>query len=471
MRLLSNWQYRVSPTGNGLVIEHGPDIGCHEVSTPAGERLGWLIGFPIDLKHRAVIDGPLPFDLAEKSKPDDLADAIFERIAGPFLWVMDYRGTRRIYPDITAQVPCVFDPQDRRAALAVPALWPEDKAASRFDRELFVHMRVDAEGWFPAGLTAHQGAHRLLPNHFLDLDSWEMVRFRGADDLFAPITLEEATQIVTDAVAAQMDALHASDRRIALSLTAGRDWRMVAAASAHLRDDITFVTLTGTSMLDVDTQMARRIAGELGLRHLELARQCAGKREREDYIARGGHCVSGVNARHHVSVARLHKSHALVGGVGGELSRGFLWNSGDDDTWPDAETLLLRLGFKPHPRAIDAVGRWLVGLDARSSLQVFDLAYMELREGCWASVQFPCDPTIVRQQPLCTLPSIRAMLGLSVEDKQAARLADAMIERGWPELGVFPVNSLGKTRDLLARIRRVLHDPEALIRRLRRVRS
>lgn len=468
---LSDWQYRIMPSPDGLTIEHGPGIGCHEVISAQGERLGWLIGFPIDLEARRVIDGPLQIEASEGLAPDALAHLIFERISGQFLWVTEFGSTRCIYPDVTAQVPCVYDPVQKCAALCVPAMWSLEQSQERFDRELYDHMRVDAEGWLPAGLTSHHGAHRLLPNHYLDLDTWESVRFRGSADLFAPTSLDDACEIVSGLVAAQVEALHQGGRGVALSLTAGRDCRMVAAAAAHLRDDVTFVTLTDPSALNMDTQMARRIAAELGLKHLELPAQYADDAEREAYIARGGHCISGANSRLFISMAPLRENHVFVGGLGGEHARGYMWNDRDGDDWPTAESLLRRFSFKPHPRVIDRMQAWLEDIDAQTPQQVYEMAYMELREACWASAQFPCDPTLIRHQPMRSVPTIRAMLGLSDADKKGARLAQAMIDKGWPELGAFPINSLGKTKDTLAKVRRVLRDPEALIRKLRRLRS
>ncbi|TRD11663.1 hypothetical protein FGU71_07140 [Erythrobacter insulae] len=468
---LADWQYAIDVDDDQIAISHGSGIGCFDVTSANGQRIGSLIGFPIDLKSRSVVNRTLQSDFLAGEDIDRFAKRFLAGLAGRFIWLLDVPHCRRIYTDILANIPCVYALDERRIALTAPGLLDCDTAKRRFDAELVRHMGTEASGWFPAGLTAHRGALRLMPNHYLDLDDWSVQRFRGAKDLFVPVELGAAAKIVTESVEAQIEALLNSDQKPALALTAGLDTRMVAAASASFKNEVTFFTLTTDEVLDFDTVIPRQIAQELGLRHIELPRRYAGDPEREAYIARGGHCVSGQNARLHISTAPLQGDYTIVGGLGGENCRGCMWNPGDDGSLPSAPELIARFGLPQHELAIKQIEAWLANVDTQDARQLYEMAYIEVMLACWASAQFPCDPTVIRQNPLLTVPAITAMLGLSAPDKIAKRLPDEMIKLSWPELGNYSVNSLGPVGDFLAKIKRVARDPAVLIRRARRLRS
>lgn len=468
---LNGWQYRVAAENGDLATDTAPDIGRFPLSDMNGRNLGCLIGFPIDIDRRQVVRGPLQLPVLRESDPDKLAAEVLDQLAGRFVWLADLPEVRRLYPDPTASVPCVFDASLKAAGLTAHCLDHPTNLQDRFDTDLVTRMRVDHEGWLPAGLTAHTGVARLLPNHYLDLETWSAIRFRGARDLTGNTSLDGAVEDLAEAVEAQIQALLGEDRNVIVGLTAGRDTRMVAAAAKKFRKDLTFVTLRPAGGGDIDAIMARRIARKHGLRHRELPLVRSSENERDIYIANGVHAVSGVNSHIFPSLKPLREGHVFVGGTGGELSRGYLWNDGDTASIPAATNLVSRLGLPQHDVVVRQVQNWIDGLDVVNAAEVYEMAYLELREGCWASVQFPCDPTLVRYQPLLADRAVRAMMGISREDKSKALLADSVIAHYWREMSDMPFNSVGPFRDFIAQIQRVIRDPDAIVRRLRRLSS
>lgn len=469
---LKNWEFTISVARDGApVVSTGPDIGCYTVQSRAGGMLGWLVGFPIDLERRILIDGPLVTGMTHAGDSDRFAKAFLQTLGGRFLWVATLPEGARIYPDSTASVPCVFDAASKVAGGSTPQILPAQAHDARFNDRLVSHMRVTHEGWLPSGQTAHHGVERLLPNHYLDLTIWQSRRFRRSDDLMVPMSLDDAAEQVTETIRAQIEALTRGPRKVVLALTAGRDSRMVAAAARPYLDQIEFVTLTSGSGTDVDTVLPRRMVRDLRLRHRELPRMQADVDARDSYILRGGSCVAGVNSWLFPSVAPLRDSHVFVGGTGGELSRGFFWNEGDGSHALNGASLLAQFGMPFDDGLAQRLDDWLAGLGSGNRHRVLDMAYLEQREGCWASAQFPCDPSLVRYQPLLAGPAVTAMLGLSYADKRRAALVDRVIARSWPELGTYRFNSLGPVRDNLAKVQRVLRDPEVVLRRIRRFAS
>ena len=464
------WQYKVSKFGADLRVQTGPGIGKFELLGVDNQPLGWIIGFPIDLRSRKLITGPYRLPLREPGCIEEFARRLTERLGGRFLWVANTANVQGIFPDMTASIPCVYDAVEKVAAGSPKSLLTESEFADRFDETTFRRMRIDAEGWLPGGGTVHDGVRRLLPNHWLDLTNWRNKRFRTAHHIFKPTSVENAANTVIQTVQAQIEALVSGPRKPALALTAGRDSRMVLAASHPFRRDVDYVTLASEKN-DCDTLVPRRITAEQNLSHIELPFRRATPEARSAYIRAGGNCVAGANSWFHPSVAPLADTHVFVGGTGGELSRGFFWNKRNDGKNLTGSTLLRRMGLPRHDETIEVLDEWIANTGTSEPKDLLDMAYLEFREGCWASVQFPCDMTLVRVQPLLAAPAIFSMLGIDAAVKRSASLTDKIIASEWPSLASYGFNTLGTFRDTVHQMCRVAGNPEVILRRLRRLAS
>jgi hypothetical protein len=474
---LAPWQYRLPPADlavPGAAPERGPDLPLLALEDRSGRRIGWLLGFVIDLR-----DASLPrerllsgawFDPAD---PDGFVIALREEIAGRFLIVIESDGLRLVYPDAGAQVPCVHDRETGWTGSTAGALLGEAAYEARFDRALFEALGVDGEGWFPAGLTAHHGLERLLPNHRLDLRTGEMRRFWPR----APIPVTEDPAAVVQAFAAlmktQLRALAGGDRRVALALTGGRETRVMLACAREILDQMDVVTIVGTDRHARDSIIARRITRSFGLRHLEVPRLSATPEERARFIRRGGHSTADSNSRFHPSVRPLIAAHVFAGGLWGEIGRAFFWRGDDHAGMTITPALLLgRFGLPDRSARLSAaLEAWLRGLAGWTPRDILDLAYIEHRLGPWGSAQFCCDPTLVRHAPMLTQPSVALMLSLPPEWKESHRLGSEVVACEWPELAEIPYNSLGRIQDLWVKIQRALENPALIVKKLRKMRA
>ncbi|MEM9342239.1 MAG: hypothetical protein AAGA87_04280 [Pseudomonadota bacterium] len=446
---LPDWQYRVSLTDSGPVVEVGP--GLRRIGLTGG---GEVIGFPIDLAGGGLLADGATLDVAN-------VDAVYERLAGRFIIVAD----TKLYLDGGGQIPCVFDPVAKVAGASPHSLLDDAAYGARFDQALFDRMGIDGHGYLPAGLTAHEGIARLLPNHVLDLATFTTNRcWGGTSDDGDP---EAAIQTIIDAVRAQLDCLLAGPDALVQALTAGRETRMLLGCAKPYLDRMSLVTV-GAPTASADTVMARRIAAKEGLSHRFLPVQRASPEVREAYLARNGHTIADTNSWTHPSVRPLADAHVFVGGSGGETGRGFFWRNDDrPDTVLTAVDMVRRAKLPEEARLVAAYQTWLDGLPEVDSLRALDLAYIEHRMGPWGGAQFPSDPTLIRFAPLVTRPILRAMLSLPADWKRTERMADAVIARTWPELAEYPFNSLGAFPDAMQKLRRAVARPGAVFRKLR----
>lgn len=480
---LDVWQYRVStepaadafPVG-AFWLEVGPNLPCIAVSDRAGIPVGILLGFPIDLAARRIVDGPWTAPAAPRSGIDlgidALAVSILEALGGCFLLILAAGSAARIYPDSMAQVPCVYDPALRRAGSTAAALLDDAEYQRRFDQASFDRLGVEGQGWFLAGVTAHRGLRRVLANHYLDLSGWTDQRFWPAGQLEPLGDPSAAVDEVVEIVRAQIEALVAGPGTVAQALTAGLDTRTLLACARPYLSGIEFVTVVGGDRHQNDTVVSRQIAAELGLRFRELPRREATEAQQATFLRRGGHCNGDTNRRYHPSVWPIARSHVYVGGLGGEVGRGWLWRDGDQpDTVITSRTLLGRFGLPETDEVRTSLDARLAEMEGMDALQKLDLAYLEDRMSAWSSAQFFSDPTLVRHHPLVTKRSMELMLRLPADWKREKRLAHEMVRRCWPEIERFPYKSIGRSRDLLIKLRLALANPRVVLKKLRQLRT
>jgi hypothetical protein len=135
------------------------------------------------------------------------------------------------------------------------------------------------------------------------------------------------------------------------------------------------------------------------------------------------------------------------------------------------------MGLPPHPRGVAAVERWLKNLrnyvGELPTLLILDLAYLEIRMGCWgfALSYTNSDPTDIH--PLIGRDNFAAMLSLPPEWRRMQNGTNLMIQsvirQGWPELLDLPIGRYGDFRDRVGFVRRVHRQPHLLAKKLRKL--
>ena len=471
---LDRWQYRLTnvyhPEAEALDrlwLSVGEGLPVIRVTQCGGQSAGVLLGFPIDLKAKRVVRGHWQTPNYADFDTEEGIHQTLRALGGRFVWITPFAGGLRLYPDAAAQVTCVWDPKSKSAGATSGAILPKDAYKKRFDKALFDQLQIKGEGWFPAGLTAHKGVRRLLPNHYLDLRSWTTQRFAAVTS--KPAEPKAVLIAVETAIRDQIAALSKGPDKLTLALTAGRESRAILACLKDQAADLQFVTVTGGDRHQTDTRIAKRITSSLGLNHIALPRQVADQAAQDTFLRRSGHCFGDSNMAYHQSVHPLAPDHVFSGGLGGEIARAFYWSDLDPTNMKiTADLLMKRFGLRRSDPVLNALDDWLTGLpDLQNARDILDLAYLELRLGPWAMAQFCADPTVVRYAPMITYETVRLMLDLPESWKVERRLNEAIVARNWPELNRFPYNSLGRFQDNALRLRRVIGNPRLLIKKLR----
>ena len=473
--VLAPRQFTIRPDQTGIDgeirVDMHPDMGIFDLLDASGTRLGLLMGFPIDLQERCLVSGPVTLGSEVSTGIDAIAERILDRFGGRFLFLLEMSGHARIYPDCAAQLPCVYSPERGVAGSTADAVLSDEEYDALFRHDLYTALDVENDGWFPAGLTAHEGIERLLPNHFLDLHEWIQKRYWPLGNVERTQTPERSIEEISEIIRLQLEALVNGPRKVAQALTAGHETRMMLACARPFVDSIELVTLEGDGPRADDTVISQRITRGMGLKHRLLPRVIADEDTVARYMRRGGHCVGGPNRLTHASLAPLRDNHVFVGGAIGEVGRAFFWHESDGrGTALDGKILTSRMGAPARAELEDRLTGWLSELHDLDSLQALDLAYLEQRVGPWGGAQMFSDPTFVRHNPLGTARTIELMLALPDEWKRRSKLTTDLVRMLWPELLSYPFNSQGAVADLLKRAGRATRRPQLIVRKFRKMR-
>jgi hypothetical protein len=453
-------QYYVLQTPPVTVPEgyhHLPCGSCHVVVDTEfsvipvvddDQQVGLVFGTILDPGGR-VRDGRIRLD------PDHTAESplrsfewALSGLLGRYVGLYDSEAGRHLYTDPIGALPCVYD--ERRGIVAAsPSMMPDTDTGERFREDLFKAVKRPLVGrganiWLPGSLTYFRGIERLLPNHSLDLETWETRRFwpRESDTGSNPSSAGEIERII-EILSDIFELIVETYTTPTMSLTAGMDSRSLLAVARDpvTRGDISLFTI-GDSDRNVDVYTARRITRAHDLDWTALPIVEATEREQARWLRRTGYTVGSAVKETYLSMHSL-DTDAEVGGIGGEMGRGYLWKDSDNSENEITSTdILLRYHKPEHPELLETVEEWFHSVTQFDTYTILDLAHQEHRLGCWGGPQhLGFRAGVDHLRPFCYRPVVESMHRLTPEIRRNDQLPRRIIEQCWSELDRRPYNS------------------------------
>ena len=305
--------------------------------------------------------------------------------------------------------------------------------------------------YFTFGLTAFEGLRRLLPNHYLDLETFQASRHWPSASLAPLDNGGDGAVAVVEHARRLLRVIHSEHERFKVFLSAGRDSRAVLAFCRPLVEggaDVLLATSVGRDLESrTDLQAARRLARIAGLPH-EVKKRRRHSGDAPDVMrafVRTGETMAGRSLSKPGGAGRRAPDPRFkVAGMAGETGRAYFWKGRPlaDEVTPEE---VARKTKSPVTGAVvEAAGRWLAGVPTavRSNPHdTLDLAYVEQRLGCWESpcrYVFPGRPRTI--SPMISAFNIETMLRLPADYRAAGVLQRDMVGYGWPELLAVPFN-------------------------------
>jgi hypothetical protein len=429
-----------------------------------GKQIGAFLGAPIDLEQRRLIGEQYTIDarIDEIDDIDDFVETHIYRLTGSFLFILCTPTHRRIYLDANGTLSLVYDREARAAAATAAALLSGDQYHQRFRARLYKTLDVDSAGWFTGNLTAHVGIDRLLCNHYLDLDTWTAKRHWPVAPVSTSTEPTAACARIFNRVTQTIEIL-ARAGKTSVALTAGSDSRLLLSCCRALLGKVTFATVKAPNA-NVDIDCAKRLARAFSLPHEFLPYREATPSQAQLWRLRAGHCVGGNNVKMHPSVKPL-EGRYFVGGLGGEVGRGFLWLNANRDTVIDAKGLVSRLKLPQDEEVLRSVEDWLSPISHFDALLKLDLAYIELRMSSWGFCDSYVKPNQNEIHPMISRANYTDMLSLPPEARRKGDIYFRQIERSWKEISEIPINKYGNYRDVLRPAFSAIRNPKRAYRK------
>lgn len=418
---------------DGWTLRHSPTLPVVPI---IGGARGVVLGWPLD--------GPEVVSSIHVG--DNVEDELF-RHAGRWAAII-LSPEPRVFVDSAASLGVVYDPKQNLIASTTTLLrWGQPYTLSD---ERFEARHLKPNSFYLSGETSDAAALRLLPNHALDLHSWQVERHGTA-----PAVSGDPAEHVSTILTATRDALTAaaSIAPLTLPVTAGRDSRMVLAAAHGVAGSKDYVTFRYPDHRRVDAMFASRLARAqgLGLTILDLAD--AGREQKKTSLEHVGYDANEGKARDFfVAASRLGFDRAWITGFAGEVGRCYYWSAVNRHA--SAEDLLKQMHFAPSAHNVDQLGAWLWDAPDVSPEARLDLLYIEQRLGAWASPQlYGTAPFAVNVMPLASRAAFTAMLSLPHDYRRRQRLAADLVEAGWPDIAGLPFGRVPGIRGRLADVR------------------
>lgn len=445
---------------NGWYLGVG-QLPVHPVESSTGETIGWCLGYPIKPPGA-------PDSLILQTEGDRLSicagamEAFYEQLAGRFILIVLTANEEKLFLDPYGSLGVVYL-ETQPVVASAPALLPQ---GGDWNDDLLNALNIpESPAYLPFGLTSRRGVQRLLPNHFLDLRQWVCQRHWPESPASLEVDPDPSAGVgkIAHCLRSTMASL-ATRHPLQLSLTAGRDSRMVLACAREQLADISFFTFAGENE-SVDSHIARKLAGKLQTTHRFIPIQEASEGELTRWLYKTGHALGGNIWRIHKTLEHLDPQSVLLNGIGGEVGRAFYWRPGDRaDRKLSADQLLKRVRFPRHPQILGQAENWLSGLTGYNLFQVLDLHYLEQRLGCWASPQhYGNETSLFEMSPFNHRPVFTSMMRLPYAYRRRQHLATDLCRTQWPELLELPFNEFTGLRKYPQRLERA---GKAVIKRI-----
>jgi hypothetical protein len=466
---LAHWQ-RLRIATRFCVTAH-PDLGTCQATDDRSSVT--LLGFILNPGDPAATDQDIVNGLLKKLRSNDNLDDFIEStyaFGGRWALIADNGREARLFHDAaglrqvhytlySAGRPawCASDPGVIASLLGLPVDSDADSFISSYGL-------ANREYWWPGDTSPYSAVKRLLPNHYLNLDTFSCHRYWPTTDL-PELSLSDCVDASAHILLKTMES--ARNRfPLALTVTAGWDSRVALAATRQIKSDVLYFTLMYWEMSGKtdDIRIPARLLPKLGLRHVVIT--CPPKMD------------DGFAAIYYANVTNAHEVYGgiaqglldsiphnsvMVKAVVSEVGRSVYQRRVPEATNLNltAEMVARAVEMEPKPFALSAFDGWLAGTNRSLNVELLDLLFVEQRMGSWQAMgQLEWD--IV--QDVFTPFNCRALMiqFLSVNSKyrdtNTPILHTELMRLLWPAVLTEPINPDKKRSSLTHSLRQFIAD-------------
>lgn len=413
-------------------------LACASLVDAHGRTIAWVLGHAVTAEGRYLASGSSQV-LSEGVT--GLQPAI-DGLAGRFIVIDLAAPDPKLQLDPYGMLAAVYAPCAQCVAstgMLIPVTRETPWAGERIEQCGIPYRSA----MYPLGFTPRHQVERVLPNHVLDLASWQVSRLwplavfdRQADPARITPRIGARIRAVLAAVAAAGP--------VQCPLTAGLDSRLLLACSRGLTDGMTFFTanLNDESGWQ-DIVASRQLAARFGLRHREDRWRRPRHADLVAWVTRTGGETGEVRGwRACRTLAQQEAGKATLTGFVGELARAYWWARLQPGATITPESIVRRCRVPLRAEFVERAAAWLAGLPPLDPVSTLEVLYLEQRGGCWAGVveYGELGDSEGRLAPMNQALMIRDMLKLPDEYRRGAGVHFDLVRQYWPELLEIPFN-------------------------------
>ena len=427
----------------GWTLYFGEALQTVRVLDATGTHVGFLMG--LALLDGQLATGDLVLEVAETdpSFQQGLTDLV-NRMGGRFALIILGAQFQKIYCDPVCDFPVVFDPARQIAGSSLGLILHRP-----FRRNPMFNLAKILRGGrtFTLQHTADAGVFRALPNHALDLISFQSERhwpdqsFRFNDTEADP---EEIVDQIIHRLGQNFGAI-VSNLPCIVPMTGGRDSRsLIACGADHLHHVDEFSAFKFHNSSSIDAVRGREIIKSLGYDFKIYGRKPISHRARAEFHLKTGYTgvrgeIAGMRA-----VESYPKDHVVVRGNIMELLRANQWRQRHIDNPFVRAHAMMRLKadvpISPYFKTFKRDYRtWRIALPTSDLRErPYDMAFLEFLVPNTQGPYFNGYHNNVFVNPFNDRYLIGRSMQLPVQLRYDDKIHDMILERTRPELMAFP---------------------------------
>jgi hypothetical protein len=440
---------------NAWAFEYCPTLNVTLLFDNEQHRIGCVLGYAIT-SDGVLIRDSLTLPVSKNTDIfEDSIESFVSSLAGRYVALIITDTVSKVYIDPAGQLSVVFTPKEKMVGSSLYVI--SDISKPLIDLAELINI-PEEDASYQFGITPHVGVKRLLPNHFLDLrDFIERRHWPRPGELSTrsskniELTVDKIRRKLRRNILAVID-----QHPVCMSLTAGRDSRMLLASVMDRLEEIQFFTMQlPDENARLDCRVATSLAKRFHFKHEILEWQEANAEELNTWQIRVGRSCAGRTWRAVRTRLQLDPKRTLLPGLIGEMFRGSLWQDSDFSSKViSTEELVVRIEKQNQPVISKAAAHWMSNLPLTNPLDVLNFYELEQLFGCKAA---PSHYGHINN-PMITVLSDRHILELALELPADYRfkglLAKDLIRQYSQKMSRIPFNEDFGTRAIFRRTTR-----------------
>lgn len=296
--------------------------------------------------------------------------------------------------------------------------------------------------WIGDG-TVYDHLYHLLPNHYIQLESFEVKRFWPTTEL-EKLDKNDAVEETARLIRGTILSVFYRFKNVALSVTAGVDSRMNLAASEPVKDQIRYIFCTdGHSKRNTDYRVSSRLLGKLKLKQHIISLHEDDATFNDTYF-RNVTVASNIPSKKFIySFYKDMPEYIHVSGVGAGIAKSFYIQDNKSAT---CEKISKASGYGNSRYAESFVEKWLKdaeGIRNLTTVNLYDIFYWEQRMGNWgAKSSAEQDIAIEETWPYNNRKLLATMLSVNSKYRRPPvyKFHRMVIRHLWKETLSMPIN-------------------------------